>query len=361
MQLHEVIEKEGMSKITSKTNISKDILNNIVNENFESLTRVKALGFLLILEREYKDIDVSGIRERVKLYFEEHKPLDENVVVISHDSQNSGFSFFKWFMILALIGGGWYFYSNGKLDTLLKNVKKEDFFDDKKALESNVTLEDAKKIAILNRDMQSVKADTLEAPIAKESIPLTNDEKVVELVIEEPKKETLTPKETIAEVEKAETIEEEAKPVEETKTPTVKILEEKVKVAVEKINVPTKTEEKSEVNLNPNDENIISDDTTLSDSFETITINPTRGMLWYGFINIDTKVKKEFMKKVSTPFELQSGRWLLVTGHGFVDIVSATSTVEVADSKKHYFYIDSTEIREISKAEFREMNGRHGW
>ena len=357
MQLNEIIEKEGIIRVSSKTNISTDILTNIVDENFEKLTRVKALGFLLILEREYKDIDVSGIRERVKLYFEAHKPLDEKVVVISHESQNSGFSFFKWFMILALIGGGWYFYSNGKLDTLLKNVKEEDFFDDKKALESNVTLEDAKKIAILNRDMQSVKADTLEAPIVKESIPLTNDEKVVELVIEEPKKEIVTPKETIAAVEKAETIEEEAKPVEETKTPTVKILEEKVKVAVKKINVPTKTEE----NLNLNDDNIISDDTALSNSFETITINPTRGMLWYGFINIDTKVKKEFMKKVSTPFELQSGRWLLVTGHGFVDIVSATSTVEVADSNKHYFYIDSTEIREISKAEFREMNGRHGW
>lgn len=358
MQLHEVIEKEGISNIASKTNISTDILEDMVGENFEKLTRVKALGFLLILEREYKDIDVDGIRERTKLYFEEHQPVDEKVVVISSERRdNNGFSFFKWFVILGLIAGGWYLYSNGKLDTLLKNVKEEDFFDDKKALENNVTVEDAKKIVIVNSEAQSLKSDTLDAPLVKESIPLTNNEKVVELVIEEPKKEITTPKETIASVEKAETTEEETKPVEESKIEVVKVLEE--------IEVTSKVEENlnlNESNFNLNDKNnTISDDTQFADSFETITINPTRGMLWYGFINIDTKVKKEFMKKVSTPFEIQSGRWLLVTGHGFVDIVSATSTVEVADSKKHYFYIDSTEIREINKKEFREMNGKRGW
>jgi len=147
MQLDEVIEKEGIENVSSKTNLSLDILEDIVSENFEKLNRVKTLGFLLILEREYKEIDVSGIRERAKLYFEENKPLDEKVVVLSRERiAGEGFSFFKWFMILGLIAGGWYLYNHGKLDTLLKNVKEEeDFFDDKKALDNNVTEEEAKK------------------------------------------------------------------------------------------------------------------------------------------------------------------------------------------------------------------------
>jgi hypothetical protein len=348
MQLHEVIEKEGIENISSKTNLSLDILENIVSENFEKLNRVKTLGFLLILEREYKEIDVSGIRERAKLYFEENKPLDEKVVVLSRESHDrDGISFFKWFMILGLIAGGWYLYNHGKLDTLLKNVKEEeDFFDDKKALDNNVTEEEAKKIVIANTEIQSVKIDNLDAPVAKESIPLTNEETVKEEI--EIKNLTTvidTPKKTMASVEKAESIEEEAKPVEETVEKILKKTEETLKMA--------------ENNLQIRDE--VSNESIGFISSPTITINPTRGMLWYGFINIDTKVKKEFMKKVSTPFELQSGRWLLVTGHGFVDIVSDFQTLEVADSKKHYFYIDSDEIRELSKDEFREMNGRRGW
>ena len=84
-------------------------------------------------------------------------------------------------------------------------------------------------------------------------------------------------------------------------------------------------------------------------------------MLWFGFINLDTKQRKEFMKKVSTPFDINDGRFLLVTGHGFVDIVSELKTVEVADRNKHYFYIDSKEIRALTQKEFRDMNGRRGW
>jgi len=354
MQLHEVIKQEGIDNVSSKTNISTDILDNIVSENFERLNKVKALGFLLILEREYQDIDVSGIRERAKLYFEEHKPADEKVVVLSSESRKGdGISFFKWFIILALLGGGWYLYNTGKLDTLLKNVKEEeDFFDDKKALENNVSAEEAEKIVIANTEIQSVKIDNLDAPVAKESIPLNNEEKVVEVVVE--KKTTLiidTPKKTMESVAKAENIEEETKPVEETveKIVTVKTVVKKKPIVKEEPKVEDNTLVTNEVHEE------------LVGLTSTITINPTRGMLWYGFINMDTKVKKEFMKKVSTPFELQSGRWLLVTGHGFVDIVSDFQTVEVADSKKHYFYIDSNEIRELNINEFKEMNGRRGW
>jgi len=84
-------------------------------------------------------------------------------------------------------------------------------------------------------------------------------------------------------------------------------------------------------------------------------------MLWYGFINLDTKKRREFMKKVSTPFSINDGTWLLVTGHGYVDIVSDAKTIEKADNKKHYFYIDKSDIKEINKKEFRKLNGHRGW
>jgi len=84
-------------------------------------------------------------------------------------------------------------------------------------------------------------------------------------------------------------------------------------------------------------------------------------MLWYGFINIKTGKKKEFMKDKSTPFDLKGGKWILTTGHGFLDVVSEVKTLSIADEKRHYFYIDSKDIKEISRKEFRRLNHGRMW
>ena len=339
MQLNEMIDKSGVEKLSSVTNISIDNLNNLVEENFEKLTRVKSLGFLLILEREYKDIDVSSLRERVRVYFEENKPADENVVMISKDSiEGNNFSFFKWFVVFALLGGGWYLYTQGKLDGVLKNIEeKKDFFDDNKALESNITEKEAQNVMIKSSKDDQITIATPVAP-AEKKITLISEEHEIDVnsTIFDAKVEENSSKELISEAEQsAESIVQEV----------IESAEEVVKKTVEEV----VTAEANETKVAP------------VARISTITINPTRGTLWFGFINLDTKKKREFMKKTSTPFDIKGARWLLVTGHGYVDIVSDVSTLELADSKKHYFYIDSTEIKTLSKKEFRAMNGRRGW
>jgi len=336
MQLNEIIDKDGVEKLSLLTNISIDNLNNLVEENFEKLTRVKSLGFLLILERDCHDIDVSALRERVKVYFEENKPADENVVMISKDSVPgaSNFSFFKWFVVLALLGGGWYLYTQGKLDGILKNIEeKKDFFDDKKALESNVTEKEANNVVIKSSNEEPITIATPVAPV----------EKKITLIATEHENDENT---TLIDVNGTQKLTTEA---EQSAESIVKEVIESAEAVVKKTVEEVVTAEANETKKAP------------LTSISTITINPTRGTLWFGFINLDTKKKREFMKKTSTPFDIKGGRWLLVTGHGYVDIVSDVSTVELADSKKHYFYIDSSEIKTLTKKEFRAMNGRRGW
>lgn len=324
MKLSELIEQEGSHKISVKTNISEPNLSALENEDFSKLNRVKALGFLVILEREYPEIDVEDIREKVKEHFEENITLDENVVVLSREKpiDGGGFPLFKWFVILVLLSGGWYLYNEGELDGLLNNIQeKEEFFDDQKALENNISEENAEKVVVEDTPVATVKIETPEAPKVEESIVLTSTD-------------SNESNETTQEV---------------NKTVATKVAE-------------AATEVTSDSSLQLQQEEVAStDENVTAVEINTITINPTRGMLWFGFINIDTKQRKEFMKKVSTPFDIKGGRFLLVTGHGFVDIVSELKTVEVADRNKHYFYIDSKEIRELTKHEFREMNGKHGW
>jgi len=332
MLFNEIIETDGLEGVASKTNISVVNLGYLVEEDFEKLNRVRALGFLLILEREYPEIDVSELREKIKTYYDENRLADDKVVMVAMDSvEGGGFSFFKFFIILALLGGGYYLYSEGKLDSLIQKVEdKKEFFDDKKALENNVSNENADKVVVGKSDTESV---SIETPVAPKVKTIVLDDKTLDDKEEEQK-----------EVQSVLNIahEEDAN----------KSVESVVKEVSKEF---LANEENS--SITPNENEVASNDTTIT----TVNINPTRGMLWFGFINLESKKRREFMKKVSTPFNIDNSRWLLVTGHGFLDVVSDSKTLELADNKKHYFYIDSSEIREVSRQEFRELNGRRGW
>lgn len=316
MQLNELIEQEGLEKVALKTTISQDNLKYMVDEKFEKLSRVKALGFLVILEREYKELESSELKNKIKLYFEENKPDHDNVIVITEaSSTNKEFSFFKWFVILGILFGGYYLYMQGSLEGLLQNItNKKDIYSDDAALENNITVEEAKNVSVTKDVKEPV---SIVAPV----------EPIIDLKVEE----------------NSSKVETEATPV----TVQAVVAEE-----LDKLGKSTDTqiaEESSEV------------EEVVTPTISTITINPTRGMLWFGFINVETKKKEEFMKQVSTPFDINNGKWILVTGHGFVDVVSELKTVEVSDRNKHYFYIDANELKEISQKEFRTLNDGHGW
>ena len=332
MLFNELIEQEGIETVVSTTNISSENLNRLLNEDFKNLNRVKALGFLLILEREYKDIDVSALRQNIKLYYEDNAPSDDKVVMIpaSSTTGGGGFSFFKLFIIASILGGGYYLYNQGKLDSLLNQVEeKKEFFDDNKALESNATKEEAQKVVVGKFEPESVR---IHIPIA-------------------PKMETVTLNDS-----NATTTNQKSTQTTEVAT-TATQNEQSVASVVQEVSEDFLAKEANKTIQETQNSTKVTNIAPIT----TVSINPTRGMLWYGFINLETKKRREFMKKVSTPFNIDNGTWLLVTGHGYVDVVSETKTVENADNKKHYFLIDSTDIKEISKREFRKLNGHRGW
>ena len=335
MLFNEIVDTHGIEGVASKTNISTINLGYLVEEDFGRLNRVKALGFLLIIEREYKEADITDLRDRVKAYYDEHRPTDEKVVMVARDSvEGGGFSFFKIFIILALLGGAFYLYTEGKLDSLLQQIEeKKDFFDDKKALENNVSDADADKVVVGKSDTESVIIETPVAP--KVEIIVLNDE----TLDSDSNASENTDVTEVASVLTSPITEEINKSIESVvKEVSEEFLanEENSSIEIEKVETP-----------------IV--------SITTVNVNPTRGMLWFGFINLDSKKRREFMKKVSTPFNINKGRWLLVTGHGYLDVVTDNKTLELADNKKHYFYVDGSELKEIDKKEFRKLNGRRGW
>jgi hypothetical protein len=316
MDLNELIEIEGLESVSEKTNISIYNLNSLANKDFRELNRVKALGFVHILKREY-DADTEELESAIRSHFEGNNRVDEEPILVKPDKlkQNTGFS--KWIILALLLGGLWYIYSFSKLHKMVDDNSDSKSLNDNEALKSRDNISDKVLEKSIVVDKEDMKVEINTSIVEGNSSVDENGEKKIKVVADIPKKSSGKDGNMTIIVNSEAGVEE---PV---------------------VNTPQPDANATEIT--------------------TITINPTRGMLWYGFINVDTRKHKEFMKKDSTPFDLKGGKWILTTGHGYLDIVSDIKTVEVADRKRHYFYIDSKEIREITRKEFRKLNHGRIW
>ncbi|MCK4442791.1 MAG: hypothetical protein KAU90_12355 [Sulfurovaceae bacterium] len=336
MKLDELIKSEGLEVVSEKTNISENNLNKLVNLDFEGLNRVKALGFLSILRREY-GIELDTIEDSIKSYFVEHVPDDSEPVLVSVDrEEDKSYEFLKWIIILAILGVFWYLYSVGKLDKLLtKNADNQETnlteTEELKSNLNNISEDNVQKSIIIKKEDNQTKVEINTDLITKEQ---NNTESNVSL------KDSIT---IVAQIPQKKGKKEENKTIIISKDAGV---EEPSKKVVEVIDSDTDKEDGKD---------------NKNQTITNITINPTRGMLWYGFINIKTKKKKEFMRNKSTPFDLKGGKWILVTGHGFLDVVSEVKTLSIADRHRHYFYIDGKKLKEISRKEFIRLNHGRMW
>lgn len=320
MDLNELIEKEGLEGVSEKTNISIFNLNKLVNEDFEELNRVKALGFLHILKREY-EIDTSGLEQSIKSYFDKQTEGSEEFAT-TNKNRNSTIpkGLEKWIFGAILIGAIWYLYSSGKLKELTggssDDINISLLNSDINKSEPNIDEEKLKKSIVIKRDKNETKIE-INTSIESNRTDINRSNKF-RIVADIPdKNHSIKDSNRTIFIDKDAGVEEPA------------------------INTPTPDKNSTEI--------------------KSILINPTRGLLWYGLIDLDTKKKKNFTTRKSKSFELNGDRWLLITGHGFFDIVSDQKTVSLGDRKKHYFYIDGKEIKELTKKEFKKLNHGRIW
>lgn len=79
MTLKELIKKEGIDAVRDKTRIAEKFLNAFVESDYRCFSKPQALGFIGIIEREYR-IKLRGEREQVELFFGGAQAQDENMV-----------------------------------------------------------------------------------------------------------------------------------------------------------------------------------------------------------------------------------------------------------------------------------------
>ncbi len=68
MDLNEIIENNTIEQISRRTRLTEENLEKLFSQDFKGLTKVQALGFISILEREYRT-DLSDMRNKCLEYF----------------------------------------------------------------------------------------------------------------------------------------------------------------------------------------------------------------------------------------------------------------------------------------------------
>ena len=343
MKFNEFLDKEGLVSVSDKTNISIEILLKLIDNDFEEITRVRALGFLSILRREY-NIELSDLDDSIKKYFEEESHDDDSKPVLTpnKDRKEKDSGFFKWLIIFALLGGLWYLYSGGKLGgNLSNNTTKENLLNDSDILKSTTTDNNAKYSVIIKEDENKTEVEitTLKGNLTIEDTIVEKSEVNISIEVESNK----TVESNESKIKEHEDINNSSADIENS-------LDENIQETIEA------TEDSVEIS----EDSVIVDDDEIAEIIYNVTVNP-RVNLWFGFINIDTKERKEFMTTDSTSMDVGEQRWILMTGHGRLSVSSGSRTHELSDRIKHYFYIDSSEIKEITRKEFKKYNGGRGW
>ncbi len=111
MQLNEILEENSVKAISKRTNISEDNIEMLLANDFDKLKKVKTLGFISIIEREYK-ADLEALKEQALAYYAENN--DEEGVALGLpvvEAKKGKSKLFILFVFLLLGYASWYFFT----------------------------------------------------------------------------------------------------------------------------------------------------------------------------------------------------------------------------------------------------------
>ncbi|WP_309500019.1 hypothetical protein [Sulfurovum sp.] len=111
MQLNEILEENSIKAMSQKTKISEENLQKILNANFDSLRKIRTLGFISIVEREYKT-DLGKLREEALEYYRQHEENSGFSPALAIAEERKKKSIWFILIILAILGyASWYFFT----------------------------------------------------------------------------------------------------------------------------------------------------------------------------------------------------------------------------------------------------------
>jgi len=301
MQLNDILEENSVRAISQKTKISEENLENLLANRFENLKKIKTMGFISIIEREY-NADLSALREEGQEYYADVGEDTSITLGMPIIEEKKGTSKIFLLIILGLLGyATWYFLTQFDKKHLSELIP----FVDEATIESFVGHDENQADVV--EELSITKVSTKEAEVAKEETVKTVEE---------------TPATITAEV----ITDDESVVVAETVTD---------------IAPTTQTE-------------------TEPMTTKMVSIVPV-SRLWFGVIDMETNKRDHF--SISDAYELNTSdkTWLVATSSAPFSLKEADATKEFNDAKEHYFKIDKNGVEVLSKSEYVTLGGWAQW
>jgi len=303
MQLNDILEENSIKAISQKTKISEDNLENLLNKNFDAIKKIKTLGFISIIEREY-NADLTPLKEEAKEYYRYmHEDQSVTLGLPIIEEEKKGKSKFFILAILALLGyASWYFLTQF----------------DKKTLSNMIPFLDESTLESFMGDKKVASTDVEDLSIAKVSV------------------DTSTIKEEPVTTAQSEMVSEEVMSVSNEDSTEEQDIENSVEM--------TQTVE----------------DITPQAVTQTVSIVPVH-RLWFGIVNADTQKRENF--SISEPYELDvsTNGWLVSTSSAAFSLQDGDEIKEFNDAQEHYFKIDANGIENLSKSDYVALGGWPQW
>ncbi|MEK6658794.1 MAG: hypothetical protein AABY36_03830 [Campylobacterota bacterium] len=305
----EKLKSIGVQKIHEATHIPRVHVQAILDENFEDMHSVQLAGFISILEREYS-INLSKLRDKSKEYFESKKPV--------HKTKKSA-------------------------TLLIASKKKRKLTPVYIALGVVVFV----MFAIFNKpsDSEISKIDNSAIKSAQDSLLVVADEKNASKADDNTTTNAQNPLESATQQEIMQN------PVE----PVAQLIKQE---AVQDVTPEAIAKVVQEVTQEANKTAVIepSKETTHESSLKIISKNK----VWLGYIDLSDY--KQNQKTVVGEFTLDSAKnWLLVLGHGLVEIEVGGVVKKFEKAQNIRFSYINSELKEIDAEEFKKLNRGVKW
>ncbi len=397
MQLNEVIEENSLATISKRTRISVENIERLVHCDFSSMKRVKALGFISILEREFH-LELDTLKKECIEYFSPYpdEEFDAKLVVTVPESREylAGSRYFsKILMLIVLFAigyGAWYFYTHNKngfsennatastgtsfIGSIVDQAKV--WLGNSNSLEHNTTNDapNASNGVWAKQDTDETTEDAIEQPTDAQqgdesrSTDEKNDTALEEQIIREVKEqqqELLTKKReenptdmlTIEGLLNEETTAADDAPAIE---PTEGTLAVEVPSMVNETNadeIVAIEETKPEVEAKPKEQK--KTDKKVNQK-KVVTLHPTK-KVWVGYTNLKSMKRAAKVIEADIDFDTTSESWILVAGHNAFNFVIRGKTITPKKRSKNYFLIKNGKIKAIDQKKFQKLNKSTVW
>jgi len=419
MPLNSLIESYSINTISQKTNISIEVIDRLLNKDWESMQRAKVNGFLSIIEREFS-VDLSKLKEESNNYYATHTTTKSSrtIDLIDGQSASSGGKVISTLVTLAsvtlVLYAGWFYFikdksslitkdnnSSGLFDNTIDAAKKLVGIDEKNSTIVNISTTDSNissnkelnksskqstTIAVANSTEKKSNSANIDNNSSNKKFDITTTSSSVESQSTNTT-EANTATETIASSEQnislqdsnsSNTTNQTVTIIEDTNNNITKSIKDEVDALIAEGNITDSNSSENNKSIEATEENITKEEnltsstnqteTDVVESINSITLTSKAKSIWIGLYNIDKnkRVVKTPKRGRSYTYNANGNKIAIVTGHSRFTITTDSGLTKSFIKKgvvshKTYLLIDNGEIKELTRSEYKKVTKRKAW